>query len=137
MKETHKQGALNRWHEKSQDARCRPLTLLRPVHPCLDQAASREGRVDRRSALRADKIRLKSRHARARLVRCRRLFRKECAGQAAVPSDDGRHHQGSAERAPFGYRLVDESNKFKELEVDEDEAKVVRRIFEMYDEVIA
>lgn len=35
-------------------------------------------------------------------------------------------------QAPFGYRLVDKGNKFKELEVDEDEAKVVRRIFEMY-----
>lgn len=35
-------------------------------------------------------------------------------------------------QAPFGYRLVDKGNKCKELEVDEDEAKVVRQIFKMY-----
>lgn len=35
-------------------------------------------------------------------------------------------------QAPYGYRLVDRGGKFKELVVDEDEAKVVRRIFKMY-----
>ena len=35
-------------------------------------------------------------------------------------------------QAPYGYRLVDRGGKFKELEVDEEEAKVVRRIFRMY-----
>ena len=35
-------------------------------------------------------------------------------------------------QAPYGYRLVDRGGKFKELVVDEDEAKVVRKIFQMY-----
>lgn len=35
-------------------------------------------------------------------------------------------------QAPYGFRLVDRGGKFKELVVDEDEAKVVRKIFQMY-----